>query len=98
MNKFLESRGEIRHVPISPYYSKFQRTTSVVDGVLCSQSFSVEYSAIEDVYSSEFSLGNLIAIGADKGLTYMSMSVNSDMNFVDNFAKSYQNITQDVNV
>lgn len=94
MKNLKPNRGEIIVRPISPYYSKFQRTTNVVDGVLSSQISSVEYSCIEEVYSSEFSLGNLIAIGADKGLSYVSMSVNSDMNFVDEFAKSYQTITQ----
>lgn len=89
-----ESRGVICFRPISPFYTKFQRVPVAKDGVMCFDSQFVEYSAKEDITSLDYSLGNLISIGADKSLTYVSMSVNSDMNFVDDFAKSYSNVSE----
>lgn len=91
-----DSRGEINRVHISPFYTKYSRVPSSKDGILCNSSQFVEYSAKETIYSSEFSLGNLIAIGAAGNLQYVSMSVNSDMNFVDSFATSYDSLKSDV--
>lgn len=92
----INKRNRVNHVSISPFYNKFQRVPSESDGVLTSKGEFVSYSAIEKVYSSEFSLGNLIAIGAAGNLSYVSMSVNSDMNFVDEFALSYNQLKTDV--
>lgn len=86
-----KSRGKIEHVVISPYYSKLARVEKVDNGVITSSHQFVEYGVVDSVKSSEFSLGNLIAVGADGALQYVSMSLNSDMNFVDEFAKSYEN-------
>lgn len=92
MVKYKE-RGKIEHAFISPFYSKLSRVESVSNDVLKTSVQFVEYGVVDNVKSSEFSLGNLIAIGADKSLTYVSMSLNSDMNFVDRFAESYNSIT-----
>lgn len=92
MQKY-ESRGKIEHAVISPFYSKLSRVPSVQGDVFSTSVEFVEYGVVDNVKSTEFSLGNLIAIGADKSLTYVSMSLNSDMNFVDRFAESYNELT-----
>lgn len=81
---------------INPYYSKFQTSPSASDGVLTLTASYVEYTAKEKVKSSEYSLGNLIAIGAVDNLRYVSMSINSDMNFVDDFSRTIQSVSSDV--
>lgn len=91
-------RGSIKHVFIKPNYSKFSRVPVERDGVLLTGNQFVEYSACEKVNSSEFSLGNLIAIGATSTLQYVSMSTTSEMNFVDSFASSYSSIKESQNV
>lgn len=87
----------IPHRPFRVGYSKLTPVESTKGDVLSVECVYKETSNAESISkfrSADFSLGNLIAIGAFGGLSYVSMSLNSDMNFVDEFAKTFaENVT-----
>lgn len=82
----------IVHRPIRSSYSRLTPCETENNGVLSKSCVYKECDNAESISkfkSSDFSLGNLMAIGAYGGLSYVSMSLNSDMNFVDEFAKTF---------
>ena len=87
----------IPHRPIRPSYSRLTPCEVEDNGVLskgCVYKECDNAVSISKFKSEDFSLGNLISIGAYGGLSYVSMSLNSDMNFVDEFAKTFaDNVT-----
>lgn len=96
MNKYNQT-GTIKVRPFRTSYSRLTPVETQKDGVLSRSCVYQEFdSAVElsKYRSSDFSLSNLIAIGSFGGLSYVSMSLNSDLDFVDQFAQSFsENVT-----
>ena len=74
-----------------PSYKKLTLVDNVRNGVMCKGVEYVVYNVVDDLSKyrvEDFSLGNLIAVGAIDKLQPTVMSVSSDMTFVDNFERA----------
>lgn len=89
--------GTIVTRPIFTCYSRLTPKDSVENGVLSHYCVFEEFDT-KDLYpelkSSEYSIGNLIAVGSFTNTTYVPLSLDHDMNFVDQLSKVFaQNVS-----
>lgn len=82
---------------IKPSYKKLNPTPSIVDGQLVRETEFVEFNPVKENVNflyTDFSIGNLLAVGALGNMKPVSVHSITDFTFVDSFAKSVSDVSK----